>query len=98
MLQHAFRQCVHLPRAHVQHWRCAPHEANVFASAAVRARAVETANRGIQPEAGSAVECEFWLLDGEDGGNDIQGIAVPIPSEQIRALPIRHVTQTDLGG
>ena len=41
---------------------------------------------------------EFWLLDGKDGGNDIEGIAVPIPSEQIRGLPIRHVTQTDLGG
>ena len=46
----------------------------------------------------SASAGEFWLLDAEDGGNEIEVVTAPIPSERVRGLPIRHVTHSDLCG
>jgi hypothetical protein len=53
----------------------------------------------------SPAASEFWLLDVEDGSNEIEVVATPatvddapIPSERVRGLPIRHVTRTDLCG
>ena len=48
---------------------------------------------------------EFWLLDAEDGSNEIDVVAAPaavdsapIRAERVRGLPIRHVTHTDMQG